>query len=136
MDFAPGKELFDFMKLRQQNRTPISKDAIKGISRSISLGLAHCHHLGICHRDLKPENVIVQQDYTAKLVDFGCACSRFKLQTQCVGTMPFISPECLANTATDGAPADVRSLGVVVLEMRFGLRAMTRAMRWENALPS
>merc|ERR1712107_945552 len=103
---------------------------------SIASALAHCHAAGICHRDLKPENIVVEQDYTAKLLDFGCACSRYQLQTQCVGTMPFIAPECLLGNATDGAPADVWSLGVVVLEMRFGLRALTRVMAWEQMLPS
>merc|ERR1712056_94826 len=134
-DFASGKELFDFIKVRHQNNAGVKTEAIAAITASVSSALAHCHQNEVCHRDLKPENIIVQGGYTAKLVDFGCACSRFKLQTQCVGTMPFISPECLTNTATDGAPADVWSLGVVVLEMRFGLRAMTRAMGWENHLP-
>merc|ERR1712232_341935 len=75
-------------------------------------------------------------DYTAKLLDFGCACPRYQLQTQCVGTMPFIAPECLIGNATDGAAADVWSLGVVVLEMRYGLRSLTRAMGWEQMMPS
>jgi len=134
MDLANGKDLFDFIKIRQQSRKPVPMEAIRVISGCIASALAHCHEHGTCHRDLKPENIIVQQDYTAKLVDFGCACPRHALQGQNVGTMPFIAPECVRGVATDGAPADVWSLGVVVLEMKFGLRTLSRFLSsWSDA---
>lgn len=131
--FVKGKELFDFLKLRQQNKSPVPKVAIAQIFSGISQALACCHQHGICHRDVKPENIVVQQDYTAKLVDFGCACPRFELgSSQCVGSMPFIAPEFLSGTASDGAPADVWSLGVVLLEMLHGLRALSISLRWDS----
>jgi serine/threonine protein kinase len=137
LSIANGKELFDYIKLRQQNKKPVTAEAISGISESISSALAHCHQHGVCHRDLKPENVIVdQQTYMAKLVDFGSACPRHALCGQCIGTMPFIAPECLREIARDGAPADVWSLAVVILEMRFGLRALSRFLGWDDKQPS
>merc|ERR1712070_509088 len=47
--------------------------------------------------------------------------------------MPFSAPECLRGDCCDGAPADIWSLGVVILEMRFGLRALSKALRWDIA---
>jgi serine/threonine protein kinase len=131
LDFVKGKELFDFLKLRQQNKTPVPKAAVEQISSSMSSALCHIHACGICHRDIKPENIIVQQDYVAKLVDFGCACPRLELQPEMVGTLPFIAPEFLMSSAHDGAPADVWSFGVVMLEMFSGLRIMSKALGWD-----
>jgi len=137
MDFAEGQDLFEFIKLRQRG-SPVTKDAIQVISSSILSALAHCHGKGTCHRDMKPENIIVQQDYVAKLVDFGCACPRHQPQDRrCTGTLPFIAPECLNGQTVDAAPADVWSFGVVVLEMMFGLQALPRFLGWNTyALPS
>lgn len=132
MPFVKGKDLFDFVKMREQNKKPVPRDAVIEIFSSISKALACCHQSGICHRDLKPENIMVQQDYTAKLVDFGCACPRLELTGQCCGTMPFIAPEFLCDTAIDGAPADVWSLAVVLLEMLHGLRALSKVLGWET----
>lgn len=132
MTLAKGKELFDFIKLRQQNKKPVPKEATAQLLWSMSKALAHCHEKDICHRDMKPENILINQDYTATLVDFGCACSRFELKNQCVGSMPFIAPEFLLGTATDGAPGDIWSLGVVLLEMLHMLSALSRALGWET----
>jgi len=131
MVFVKGKDLFDFLKVRQQSKKEVPKEAISQIFSSIARALACCHACGICHRDMKPENIIVQQDYTAKLIDFGCACPRLELRLQCVGTMPFIAPEFLCGTAVDGAPADVWSLGIVLLEMLHGLRSLSKALGWD-----
>lgn len=132
LSFAKGKELFDFIKLRQQSKKQVPQDAVVQVFSNITSALAHCHQHEICHRDLKPENIVIHQDYTAKLVDFGCACPRFELETQCVGSMPFIAPEFLCGTAIDGAPADVWSFGIVVLEMLHGLRALPKGLGWDT----
>lgn len=133
MELAKGKELFDFIKIRQQNSTPVRQEAIAQVASSISSALAHCHEVGICHRDVKPENIIIDKDYSAKLIDFGCACPRFELGNQLVGTIPFIAPELFLDSASDGAPADVWSLAVVLIEMLHGLRAIPKALGWDKS---
>eukprot|EP00746_Dinoflagellata_sp_MGD_P001535 gnl/MRDRNA2_/MRDRNA2_102907_c0_seq1.p1 gnl/MRDRNA2_/MRDRNA2_102907_c0~~gnl/MRDRNA2_/MRDRNA2_102907_c0_seq1.p1 ORF type:complete len:433 (-),score=92.77 gnl/MRDRNA2_/MRDRNA2_102907_c0_seq1:101-1399(-) len=136
-DLASGKDLFDYIKLRQQNGRPVPVEAISQIFLGLTSGLDWCHRHDVCHRDIKPENIIVnQRDYTAKLVDFGCACARTQLQKQCVGSMPFIAPECLLECAQDGASADVWSLGIVVMEMMFGLKALSKALSWDTVVHS
>mmetsp|Transcript_115382 Transcript_115382/g.203658 ORF Transcript_115382/g.203658 Transcript_115382/m.203658 type:complete len:112 (-) Transcript_115382:107-442(-) len=47
--------------------------------------------------------------------------------------MPFIAPECLLGVAKDGAPADVWSAGIVLMEMMFGLKALSKALSWDTA---
>jgi serine/threonine protein kinase len=139
MDLAKGKELFTFIKLRQQNKSPagvVSGDAKVSITQSLLSALAHCHRQGLCHRDLKPENVMVDQFFLAKLVDFGCACSRYELVDQNVGTIPFIAPECLAAVAKDGAPADMWSLGALLLEMKCGNHTLSNFLGWDKSLPA
>jgi len=134
MDLADGQDLFDFINLRAGK--PLAQEVIQTISSSILSALAHCHWHDTCHRDLKPENIIVQQDYTAKLVDFGCASPRHQPQgSRCAGTLPFIAPECLSGQSHDGAPADVWSFGVVILEMKFGLNALSRFLKWSTFCP-
>jgi hypothetical protein len=131
MVFAKGKDLFDFCKLRQQNSAGVPKPAVAKIFSSIAGALSHCHNCSICHLDVKPENITVNQDYSAKLVDFGCARHRYSPHGKNLGTLPFIAPEILHGTATDGAPADVWSLGVVLLEMLHGLRTLSKTLGWE-----
>jgi len=132
LELATGQDLFEVMR-KQRSLAP---EAIIRIFSSISSALAHCHAHATCHRDLKPENVVVQDNYEAKLVDFGCACNRTQLQTQCVGSLPFIAPEFLIGTAQDGAPADIWSFGVLLLEMVFGLHALSKAIGWHSRKPS
>lgn len=132
MELAHGQDLFEVMKKKRS----LAPEAVVRIFASISSALAHCHLHATCHRDLKPENVVVQDNYEAKLIDFGCACPRSELQTQCVGSLPFIAPEFLIGTALDGAPADVWSFGVLLLEMVFGLHALSKALSWHSRKPT
>eukprot|EP00746_Dinoflagellata_sp_MGD_P007203 gnl/MRDRNA2_/MRDRNA2_114216_c0_seq1.p1 gnl/MRDRNA2_/MRDRNA2_114216_c0~~gnl/MRDRNA2_/MRDRNA2_114216_c0_seq1.p1 ORF type:complete len:578 (-),score=97.53 gnl/MRDRNA2_/MRDRNA2_114216_c0_seq1:577-2310(-) len=135
-DFAKGKDLFDFIKMRSQNRRQIPLEAMSRIFSDVTRALACCHSYGICHRDIKPENIIVDQDYTTKVVDFGSSCARTEMQKQNVGTVPFIAPECMLGTAQDGAPCDVWSVGIVLMEMMFGLKALSKALGWDSSFPS
>ena len=58
------------------------------------------HTNGIIHRDLKPENLLITEDNTLKLCDFG-TCAQFQLQlersTYC-GTYEYMAPEMIMQT--------------------------------------
>jgi len=108
---------------------PLAADAAVRLARQVANALEAAHAKGILHRDLKPSNVLVTEDGTAKLLDFGVAklvsTDRDATRTQdgtVVGTAAYMSPE-----QAQGQPIDVRSevfsFGAVLYELLAGRRA-------------
>ncbi len=83
-----------------------------------ALDYAHSH--GVVHRDFKPANVIILQDKSAKLVDFGLAglASQSNSLVQ-GGTPPYMSPEQHAHRDPDGR-SDIWSVGIALYELLTG----------------
>lgn len=94
-----------------------------GVAEAVSAA----HGRGLLHRDIKPENILIDQDGSVKIADFGLARSlelspqRPTLTAigQAVGTPHYISPEQLAGDRV-GAGADVYAVGVVLYELLTG----------------
>lgn len=85
--------------------------------------LNHAHERGIIHRDIKPHNIMLLQDGTIKVTDFGIArVARFETQTmsdKTIGSVHYISPEQAKGSKID-AKADIYSVGVMLYEMLTG----------------
>eukprot|EP00924_Labyrinthula_sp_SR-Ha-C_P016138 snap_masked-scaffold_4-processed-gene-20.27-mRNA-1 protein AED:0.44 eAED:0.44 QI:0/-1/0/1/-1/1/1/0/579 len=71
MDLVEGLELFDL--LPSTTSTPLSLGLIKYIFKQLCRALVHLHGLNLVHLDLKPENVMVRENGTVVLTDFGFA---------------------------------------------------------------
>ena len=92
--------------------------------KQIAAGLAAIHAAGIVHRDLKPDNLMLRQDGTLALADFGVAkqVSMLIMDTNVgdvVGTPSYLSPEQAQGQQVD-ARCDLYSLGVLTYEMLMG----------------
>ncbi|MEZ4226858.1 MAG: serine/threonine-protein kinase [Polyangiaceae bacterium] len=103
---------------------PLSWEDAVGIAVQITSALAAAHRQEppIVHRDLKPENVMVLDDGTVKVMDFGIAKVLEALSgntTHSVGTLQYMSPEQIDATGVD-ARSDLYCLGLVMYEMLAG----------------
>ena len=105
MEYLPGGDLA--RRLRERGKLEPA-EALE-IVRLVGQALAYAHRRSIFHRDVKPSNIIVAEDGTPKLVDFGLAHlaneSELTLPGQGMGTSAFMAPE----QKRDARNADHRS---------------------------
>jgi ActR/RegA family two-component response regulator len=112
--------------LRDRLRNPLSIDESLYYLRCIAEALRVIHVFGVLHRDLKPANVMLREDNSPVLIDFGLA--RRSLDDagttgagQVLGSPFYISPEQSQGQKVD-ARTDLYSLGVMFYEMLTGQR--------------
>jgi tRNA A-37 threonylcarbamoyl transferase component Bud32 len=119
-------EYFPCGDLRDRLRNPLSVDESLYYLRTIAEALRVIHVFGILHRDLKPANVMLREDNSPVLIDFGLA--RRSMDDagttgvgQVLGSPYYISPEQSQGQRVD-ARTDLYSLGVMFYEMLTGQR--------------
>jgi serine/threonine-protein kinase PpkA len=128
-DFSAGHayiamEYFSGGDLRARLREKIDLPTAVSYLKQIAAGLAAIHAAGIVHRDLKPDNLMLRQDGSIALADFGIAkqVSMLMMDTShgdVVGTPSYLSPEQAQGQLVD-ARCDLYSLGVLTYEMLTG----------------
>ena len=111
--------------IRMELLTPLDRYLGKNITQQqvIDVGVQICNALIACknnniiHRDIKSDNILVAEDGTIKLGDFGIAkVSEFTAPGTSIGTPGFEAPE-VYNHREYGASADIYSLGLVLYWM-------------------
>ena len=120
MEYVTGGSLDDLLK--EQGRLPVARALDIAVELADALGRAH--HLGIVHRDVKPANVLVAEDGTPRLTDFGLArLHRQRLDLTPEGTLLgspyYMSPEALRGEELDER-SDIWSFGALLFEMVAG----------------
>ncbi|HET9033909.1 MAG TPA: protein kinase [Dokdonella sp.] len=94
------------------------------VTREIAGAINYAQQKGFIHRDIKPDNILLRDDGSAALTDFGIArandsATRMTRTGAVVGTPHYMSPEQARGKQLDGR-ADLYSLGVVLYEMLVG----------------
>src|SRR5690348_576636 len=118
MEFVNGPP---FEKMLKVDKTP-DKETLLSIFRQTAAALDYAHKKGIVHRDIKPANIMIHEDGTAKITDFGVAkimSQQMTLAGTMMGTPSYMSPEQVQSTTITGA-ADQFSLAVIVYETLTG----------------
>jgi serine/threonine protein kinase len=120
MELLPGRSL-ELLALERGG--PLPWPEAVPIFRQVLAAVAHAHAEGVVHRDLKPENVLVADDGTARVLDFGVAKVLDSRQTKTgatIGTLDFMAPEQYGGAEEIDARADIYSLGLVLHRLLVG----------------
>jgi serine/threonine-protein kinase len=118
MEFVNGPP---FEKMLRVEQAP-DKETLLSIFRQTAAALDYAHKKGIVHRDIKPANIMIHEDGTAKITDFGVAkimSQQMTLSGTMMGTPSYMSPEQVQSTPITGR-ADQFSLAVIVYEALTG----------------
>src|SRR4051812_13598494 len=108
-------------RINELGRLPVDESVAYAIEIARALGCAHDH--GIVHRDVKPQNVLIDEEGSAKVTDFGIARSLkddgLTADGRVLGTTDYVSPEQALGHDVNGQ-SDIYSLGIVLYEMLVG----------------
>ena len=118
MEFVNGPPLEKMLRTEQ---TP-DKETLLSIFRQTAAALDYAHKKGIVHRDIKPANIMIHEDGTAKVTDFGVAkivSQQMTLAGTMMGTPSYMSPEQVQGATITGR-ADQFSLAVIAYEVLTG----------------
>jgi serine/threonine-protein kinase len=124
MEYVSGRNLEEL--LRQGRRFEIPQVLL--IASRVADALAAAHAAGILHRDIKPANVMVADDGSVKVLDFGIARrldgTAITQAASVMGTAAYMAPERALGEPGD-ARADIYSLGCLIYAMLTGAPPFT-----------
>ncbi|HET7481846.1 MAG TPA: serine/threonine-protein kinase [Actinomycetota bacterium] len=119
MEFVPGGSVADL------TGEPMDPDRAARLVENAARGAAAAHAIDLIHRDIKPANILLDEDGTPKLADFGIAMGSGQEKLTATGTA-IGSPQYISPEQASGRPvvpaSDVYSLGVVLYELVSGRR--------------
>ena len=120
MEYCSNGDLSAYIRKHRKSRTYIAEEVIWTVLVQILLALQYCHKKDpqVLHRDLKPSNVLLTDDDTVKLADFGLArvLKSGEIANTLVGTPLYMSPEQVNRQGYD-VKSDVWSVGCMTYEM-------------------
>jgi predicted Ser/Thr protein kinase len=120
MEYMDGRSLQQMLI----DRGALPPAEVVAIARQAAAGLKAAAERGIIHRDVKPSNLVLNEDGTLKITDFGLAKqqvadTKLTMEGQFVGTPDYISPEQAQGGALD-LRSDIYALGATMFEMLGG----------------
>lgn len=119
MEYIRGRTLKQLVALRGA----LSVEEAIHIMSQLTSAVAHAHANKIIHRDIKPQNVLVKDDGTIKITDFGIAVAndavQLTLNNAVMGSAHYLAPETAQGKDPDPR-IDIYSLGIVFYELLTG----------------
>ncbi|XP_010594256.1 interleukin-1 receptor-associated kinase 4 [Loxodonta africana] len=124
--YMPNGSLLDRLSCLD-GTPPISWHMRCGIAQGAADGIGFLHENNHIHRDIKSANILLDENFIAKISDFGLARASEKfaqtvMTSRIVGTTAYMAPEALRGEITP--KSDIYSFGVVLLEIITGLPAV------------
>ena len=114
MEHVTGSDLSRLLKTGE----PLDRETIFRILCQAAAALDYAHQEGVVHGDLNPENILLGEDDTVKIADFGLAAIGSS-PGDLVGTLAYMSPEQVQGLEVDGR-SDQFALAVIAYEMLAG----------------
>ena len=113
-----GMDLFEFIDRGPHLDEPLGSYIFRQLVEAVD----YLHSRSIVHRDIKDENVIIAEDFSVKLIDFGSAAymEPGKTFNAFCGTIEYCSPEVLKGNPYEGPELEIWSLGVTLYTLMFG----------------
>ncbi|EEY70264.1 protein kinase, putative [Phytophthora infestans T30-4] len=120
MKYAGGGDLYKKMRSMPGRRFP-ERQAMLYTAQLVS-ALEACHQQHVIHRDIKPENLLLSQEGTIQLGDFGWSSANVtaanRRDTLC-GTLDYLSPEMIRGEKYDES-VDIWAVGIIMYELLVG----------------
>jgi serine/threonine protein kinase len=123
MEYVNGSNLTWWIK----NRSISVRKKVK-IMLKICDALQAIHQCGILHRDIKPGNIMLRNDLTVKLTDFGIARavdSDLTMTFEVIGSPAYMAPESFTDSRCTDHRSEIFSLGILAYELFTGLKPFT-----------
>jgi serine/threonine protein kinase/predicted ATPase/Tfp pilus assembly protein PilF len=125
MEYVPGGSLRDLLLKKHR----LSVQQTNYIALDLADALTRAHRLDILHRDIKPDNVLIADDGTPRLTDFGMARiqdgAHITQDGAVVGTLAYMAPELFEGHEAD-EKTDIWAFGVMLYEMLAGERPFSQ----------
>ncbi|KAG5001669.1 hypothetical protein AAZX31_08G274400 [Glycine max] len=138
-EYVPNQSLHDHFSVRRTSQ-PLTWEMRQKIILGIAEGMAYLHeesHVRIIHRDIKLSNILLEEDFTPKIADFGLARlfpeDKSHISTAIAGTLGYMAPEYIVRGKLT-EKADVYSFGVLVIEIVSGKKISSYIMNSSSLL--
>ncbi len=134
MEYLRGRTLAHWL----HETRPLPEAEALRIASAVCEALRHMHEHGVIHRDLKPANIMICDDRTLRLFDFGLASAPLRQRsvlaklTSPFGTPEYMAPEQVANDVVDER-TDIYGLGAILFEMLTGEVPFRQDDVWASA---
>ena len=119
MEYVEGKTLKQLLKKREK----LTITEVIDIMSQLTDGMAHAHDAYIIHRDIKPQNIMILENGTIKITDFGIAMALNAAQltqtNSVMGSVHYLPPEQASGKGST-IRSDIYSMGILMYELLTG----------------